>query len=92
MHFAWGGTPVLWRAAATLSLAALLGPIAAPIRGRPSPPLPRSTGCRRRPPRRARKTASSAIGLYRQAVGAAPFVAGRLVVPGRAALRPEPVS
>jgi len=29
MHFAWGGSPVLWRATAALSLAALLGPVAA---------------------------------------------------------------
>jgi len=73
MHFAWGGTPVLWRAAATLSLAALLGPIAAADQRAPeSAPAAFDRVSKAATEARTQNRLEAAIGLYRQAVGLRP--------------------
>jgi tetratricopeptide (TPR) repeat protein len=69
MHFAARAIPVLWRAAATLSLAALLGPVAAADQKAPeaaSAAFERAS--RAAAEARIQNRIEDAIGLYRQAV------------------------
>ncbi len=69
MHFVWGGPRVLWRAAAILSLAALLGPVAAADQKAPQT----AAGAFDRLSKAATEARTEnrdgdAIGLYRQAI------------------------
>ncbi len=69
MPFAWGGIPVLWRAAATLSLAALLGPVAAADQRAPdAAPAPFDRVSKAASEARTGNRVEDAIRLYRQAV------------------------
>ena len=69
MSFASGGAPVLWRAAAALSLAALLGPAAAAgQRGPDTAPAAFDRVSEAATKARAENRTEDAIGLYRQAV------------------------
>jgi tetratricopeptide (TPR) repeat protein len=69
MHFAPSGAPVLWRAAATLSLAALLGPVAAADQRAPeAAPAAFDRVSKAANKARAQDRIEDAIGLYRQAV------------------------
>jgi tetratricopeptide (TPR) repeat protein len=69
MSFAPGGTPVLWLAAATLYLTALLGPVAAADQKVPAAaPAAFDRISKAATEARARNRVEDAIGLYRQAV------------------------
>jgi tetratricopeptide (TPR) repeat protein len=69
MHFALSGAPVLWRAAATLCLTALLGPVAAADQKAPeAAPAAFDRVSKAATKARAQNRIEDAIGLYRQAV------------------------
>jgi len=69
MHSAWSGTPVLWRAAATLSLAALLGPAAAADQRAPEAATARFDRVSKAATEaRTQNRIEAAIGWYRQGV------------------------
>jgi tetratricopeptide (TPR) repeat protein len=69
MNYALGGPPVLWRAAAALSLAALLGPVAAAQQKVPeSAPAAFNRVSEAATKARTQNRIEDAIGLYRQAV------------------------
>src|ERR1019366_2031778 len=69
MNYALGGPPVLWRAAAALSLAALLGPVAAAQQRVPeSAPVAFNRVSGAATKARTQNRIEDAIGLYRQGV------------------------